>query len=209
MKESTKSSIDFIQNFLSTNKEVWFESNREHNTGIGKTIEDLLGKDEDNSSDSDFDGLELKSQRSSSNSLITLFTKSPSFPKGVNTYLRKTYGTLNEEYDSNILHTTIYGDKKNTYKDIYKFKVKTNSEFQRLELEVYDMNDNYLNEKDIYWDYKILRSKFDKKIHSIGLVKADSKRENGKEFFKYNGLKLLLNPSFENFLNCIGMTPIL
>lgn len=204
MNQNTKDSIEYIKDFLKKNKDKWFESNRKNNTGIGKTLEDILGKEEDNLSESDFDGLELKSQRNESNSLITLFTKSPSVPRGVNTYLRETYGTLDTKYNSNTLHTTIYGNKKNTYKETYQFKISTNNRCNRLELEVYDMNGVYLNEKEVYWDYDILQSKFDSKIHSIGLVKADSKKIDGKEYFKYNGLKLLINPSFDKFLECIN-----
>lgn len=53
------------------------ETHRAGNTGIGKTLEDLLGIEENNVPGPDAVGVELKSTRRSSNNLTTLFTKEP------------------------------------------------------------------------------------------------------------------------------------
>lgn len=52
-------------------------------TGIGKTLEDLLDIQENNYQEPGFGEYELKASRSNSNSMLTLFTKSP-LPKGAN-----------------------------------------------------------------------------------------------------------------------------
>jgi len=55
----------------------WIKSNRLHNTGIGKTLEDYLGITENNIALPDFGVMELKSQRTGTASMMTLFTKKP------------------------------------------------------------------------------------------------------------------------------------
>src|SRR3989338_2425166 len=80
----------FKKDFLAIKKNGFIESHRTHNTGIGKTFEDMIGIVENNSSLADYQGiLEIKSKRDLSKSMLTLFTKSPSSPKGANSYLRE------------------------------------------------------------------------------------------------------------------------
>lgn len=69
-------------------------------TGIGKTLEDLLDIQENNYQEPDFGEYELKASRSNSNSMLTLFTKSP-LPKGANTRLRLMYGYASSAHDNN------------------------------------------------------------------------------------------------------------
>lgn len=80
---------DFI---ISKFKEVksleYVPSNRANNTGIGKTFEDYIGVVENNLDEPDLAGFEIKSHRGASCSYVTLFTKSPSFPKRANAYLK-------------------------------------------------------------------------------------------------------------------------
>ncbi len=61
----------------------WIKTHRSGNTGIGKTLEDLLGITENNIQGPDFGSYELKSGRINSNSMLTLMTKSPE-PRGIN-----------------------------------------------------------------------------------------------------------------------------
>ncbi|MDR1593690.1 MAG: MvaI/BcnI family restriction endonuclease, partial [Prevotellaceae bacterium] len=56
-------------------KELGFVSTlRKGPTGIGYTLETLLGINENNNAQPDIDGAELKAHRTKGNSLITLFT---------------------------------------------------------------------------------------------------------------------------------------
>ena len=69
----------------------YVRSHRQHDTGIGKTLEDLLGITENNVSGPDFSTYELKSARKSSTSMLTLFTKAP-LPRGANKRLLEVFG---------------------------------------------------------------------------------------------------------------------
>ena len=83
----------FKKDFLAIKNKGYVPSNRLHDTGIGKTFEDLMQIVENNNHLADYKGiLELKSKRALSESMFTLFTKSPSFPKGVNSKIREKYG---------------------------------------------------------------------------------------------------------------------
>src|ERR1700690_2942564 len=90
----------------------WIKSNRRHNTGIGKTLEDHLGVAENNIALPDFGVMELKSQRLGTLSMITLFTKSP---EGItNSEIRRRFGYPDPEFPKiKILHQTISDGKKN------------------------------------------------------------------------------------------------
>ena len=55
----------------------WIKTHRSGPTGIGKTLEDLLGIVENNIDGPDFGDYELKSCRLNSNSMLTIFTKTP------------------------------------------------------------------------------------------------------------------------------------
>ena len=90
----------------------WIKSNRLHNTGIGKTLEDYLGITENNIALPDFGVMELKSQRLKTLSMMTLFTKSP---EGItNAEIRKRFGYPDPEFPKiKILHQTISGGKRN------------------------------------------------------------------------------------------------
>jgi hypothetical protein len=83
--EGNKVIESFKKDFLAIKSKGFVPSNRTHDTGIGKTFEDLIGVQENNNLLVDYKGvLELKSTRTSSISMVTLFTKAPTYPEGVN-----------------------------------------------------------------------------------------------------------------------------
>ena len=77
-----------ISKFKEVKSLEYVPSNRANNTGIGKTFEDYIGVVENNLDEPDLAGFEIKSHRGASCSYVTLFTKSPSFPKRANAYLK-------------------------------------------------------------------------------------------------------------------------
>lgn len=68
---------EFVENLREIEQMGYVETHRAGNTGIGKTLEDLLGIEENNVPGPDAVGVELKSTRRHSNNLTTLFTKEP------------------------------------------------------------------------------------------------------------------------------------
>ena len=91
---------------------VGLKTHRQGPTGIGKTLEDLLGIIENNIDGPDFGDYELKSCRLDSNSMLTIFTKTPQ-PKGAANTLRMTFGYSSDAYDNDekVLHSTLSANR--------------------------------------------------------------------------------------------------
>lgn len=102
---------DFVRVYSEIQRRGWIRTHRAGPTGIGKTLEDLLGIPENNIDGPDFGEYELKSCRINSNSMLTMFTCSP-LPRGSNTLLRLKYGYSSDAYDNDekVLHATLSGD---------------------------------------------------------------------------------------------------
>lgn len=205
-KQILQNSLSYLKVQLSKYKNKWIESSRVGDTGIGKTFEDILEKEEDNLALPDLENLEIKSQRFNSSSKVTLFTKAPTYPLRANTYIRENFGVY-DDYFSNvkIIHTSFFGNKINNYKGQYGFKLEANNIDRKLYLKVYDKYSIEINlEKEIYWTYDVLNNILQDKIHNIGFVEADRKIENGQEYFKFSKLTLLLRPSLNKFIENIN-----
>lgn len=87
------------------------KTGRIHDTGIGKTLESLMGIHENNFREPDLGEIELKAKRIESQSMLTLATKTPE-PKGINRILYNHYHYPDAEgYPS--LHSTCYGSRIN------------------------------------------------------------------------------------------------
>jgi hypothetical protein len=69
---------DFIREFTVIKEMGWIQTHRSGPTGVGKTLEDLLGIPENNLDQPDFGDYELKSCRIDSQSMLTMFTRAPS-----------------------------------------------------------------------------------------------------------------------------------
>ncbi len=186
-------------------KELGFvKSRRAHNTGIGKTFEDYLGVTENNDKLPDFAGFEVKSQRALTSSYLTLFTKSPTGPRGANTYLRDTYGEEYEEYPGlKKLHTSIFSNKFNSYKGTTGFKVVNDLEEEIVRLDVKNIETDEIMDNSVFWSYKDLGMALNKKLNALFYVNADTRRVDNREEFHYTQAKIFLEPSLENLLKLI------
>ena len=65
---------EFSQKFQELKNKGFVKSLRKGPTGIGLTLETLMGIDENNLALPDIDGIEIKAHRDNSNSMVTLFT---------------------------------------------------------------------------------------------------------------------------------------
>jgi len=158
----------------------WIRSNREHNTGIGKTLEDHLGIKENNIALPDFGVMELKSQRVNTISMMTLFTKSPD---GItNAEIRKCFGYPDKEFPKiKILHQTISGGKRNAM----GFQATIDEGQGKLLI--------FKKGKLLgHYGLEFLRKKAVEKIgNGLILVRAETKKLRGREYFHYKDAYLL------------------
>ncbi|PIZ65687.1 hypothetical protein CO051_07535 [Candidatus Roizmanbacteria bacterium CG_4_9_14_0_2_um_filter_39_13] len=167
----------------------WIKSNRSHNTGIGKTLEDYLGITENNIALPDFGVMELKSQRAGTASMMTLFTKKP---EGItNAEILKRFGYPDAEFPQHkILHQIITNGKKNGRGFHYRVDEKQG---KLLILK----NRTVLG----YYELDFLRLKAAEKIgNGLILVFANYKKEKGQEYFHYTEAWLLKDIDPKQFL---------
>lgn len=184
----------------------WVKSRRKNNTGIGKTFEDYVGVVENNLDKPDLFGYEIKSHRSASSSFVTLFTKSPSYPRrGANAKLRDSFGDCYEENPKlKRLHTSIYADKFNVYNNKYLFRLEVDDGDRRIYVAVYDMDSRQLINREVYYTFDDIGRIIHLKLKELFFVKADSRHdENGVEEFKFTEAEIYSNPSFECFVRML------
>lgn len=94
----------------------WMPAEILADTGIGRTVETVLGIDMNASQAPDYKGIELKSHRESSRVRNTLFTQSPEWDisklKSGRAIVEK-YGYLQEGYNHKSLHVTLSANRPN------------------------------------------------------------------------------------------------
>ena len=173
----------------------WIPSNRVHDTGIGKTLEDLLGIKENNFPGPNGEKVELKSIRKNSSSMISLFTKTPSPSESIKQLL-KDYGypSKNDPY-KNVLHIDLYGNRVTEIRGTPALKLTVSPD--RIDIESID------GRRYGGWSYEVLRRSFEAKMYRVLLVKADSRGSRGNEEFNYNEAWVLMGFSFERFIRLI------
>ena len=166
------------------------KTHRAHDTGIGKTLEDLLDIKENNLCLPDVGDVELKAKRIDSGSMLTVATKSPE-PKGINKVLFEKYKYLDKEGKYN-LHSTVCGSRKNPQ----SFKVI----FEKDRLVLKNKSNNLA-----YWPVSIFDDVLKAKSDKILLVFAETKgeRKTKDEKFHFTEAYLLLKLNINKFKSAV------
>lgn len=171
---------DFVMEFKKIKELGWIKTHRSGPTGIGKTLEDLLGIPENNIDGPDFGDYELKSCRIDSNSMLTIFTKTPQ-PKGAISKLLMTFGYSSNAYDNSekVLHSTLSADKYVAIANTgHKLIIKCDS------TKVSIMSGD--NEEYAYWTRDELKRAFEKKYkNKFVYVKAEAQGSGANEQFNF------------------------
>ncbi|MHA2612346.1 MAG: MvaI/BcnI family restriction endonuclease [bacterium JZ-2024 1] len=186
---------ELIQKLNEIKNMGWIKTHRAGNTGIGKTLEDLLGITENNIPGPNATMIELKSARKNVSSMLTLFTKSPLPPKA-NSVLLERFGYESARgYGRKELHTTVSARQFNTLRGEVGFKI--------------DIRENKVNlitvQREIvaYWDRETLRHSFEQKLPKLLYVKAEARGTGSNEEFWYNEAWLLSGFDFNNFVRLL------
>jgi len=166
------------------------KTHRTGDTGIGKTLEDLLGIQENNIPLHDIsDVAELKACRKDATSMLTLFTLEP-LPKGGDRdrLLLDNFGySKRDNQRSKELHSTLSCKRYNNQGlkfSVEKDKIKVQGKGKRL---------------NIYWAMESVEKKFHDKLPALVYVLADRKIIDNAEYFHFNEAYLLTDFDFELF----------
>ena len=175
-------------------KKIGFiKTHRSGNTGIGKTLEDELGIEENNFPGPDGITTELKSARKNSKSMLTLFTKSPD-PHGINSELLKSFGYPRTNGKLH-LHTTVNAVEFNTLKGKTGFKIEIKDD----KVNLVSKNKSLVP----YWKKETLQKSFEKKYTELLYVKAESRLSGSNEEFHFNEAWLMKGFDFDNFIKLL------
>lgn len=222
MKIYTKTEL--IKKLVELSKMGWVVNGRFGNHGgIGNTLEDYLGIEENNLPIPNATEWELKTQRTNTSSLTTLFHSEPS-PRAVKfipQVLLPKYGWAHQkagkQYGKNemsfrqTIHGTSYSDRG--------FIVKIDRKQQKI-LISFDANKVSPKHKDWlkkvedkvgleelnpqpYWGFGDLEHKAGTKLLNCFYVQAEVKKERKKEYYHYNKVSMLQQFSFDKLLEAL------
>ena len=171
---------EFIEKYTQICNMGWIKTHRSGPTGIGKTLEDLLGIIENNIDGPDFGDYELKSCRLDSNSMLTIFTKTPQ-PQGAANTLRMTFGYSSDAYDNDekVLHSTLSADRFVPVADT-GHSLKVSCSDTKISI-IAEYGKEYA-----YWTRDKLKEAFEKKYKGkFVYAKAHSRGSGANEEFKF------------------------
>lgn len=172
---------EFVEAFTRLKDKGWVQSKRRGPTGIGHTLEKLLGLPENNIASPDLGEIELKAHRINSSSLITLFT-----------FNRKVWKM--KPLDAIKKHGT---PDKNERLGLYFTMSRTpNSTGLFLHIEIESVSVRHISGQIIAeWQLQTLAERFIKKIPVLILVSAFSEMRGDIEWFKFDRAQLLMGTS--------------
>ena len=202
----------------------WIPNARHGNAGgVGNTIEDVLGIEENNLPIPNATEWELKTQRLNTSSLITLFHTEPS-PRAVRfvpQLLLPFYGWPHKEAGKKYpkgeksFRQTIPGkfgtDRGfNVFIDRKDKKVLIAFDFKRVDIKHAKWLESVKKRIGLdeinpqpYWGFDDLRHKAGTKLLNAFYVQAEVKKVRGKEYYHYTKVMMLQKFSFESFLKAL------
>ena len=195
---------ELVEGIKELKERGFIKTHRADNTGIGKTLEDLMEIDENNFEGPDLGDVEIKSQRALTSSKLTLFTKKPTGPNGANTVLRDKYGKQNPTHpDLKQIHASMFNYWNSTF-DRWGMRLKPNDDDERIYLQIKDLETDEVESFTCWYDYDVIRQVIAKKLKILAFVSADSRTVEGWEQFRFTQCKLFHGGSFERFLGLMN-----
>jgi hypothetical protein len=173
--------LGLLRNIGSTG---WIPTMRAGDTGVGYTLESLLGISANSSKAPDYKGIEIKSSRKRSSNQ-TLFGKTPDWKKSRlkgSLQILKERGRFSQEKNRMQLFHSIFAHQQNSY---------------GLQLEV-DFEDSLLKqycnivdrrEDDVLWELSVLQDALKRKHRQTFWVKTQTRiKDQGEEFLYHEGV---------------------
>jgi hypothetical protein len=178
---------EFTKKFKEISGQGWIETKRKGDTGVGHTLESLLGLEENNISKPDIEGHELKAKRNrKSPSRQTLFTYEGYWCIS-NTSFLDTYGYPHSKLLETSGNMTV-SCKPNVHGIYLNVDCKKSLKLKGLN-----------GETIIEWKWEKLVERFIRKFPNVIQVTADTKMINGVEHFHYTKAMLFSGGSKESF----------
>lgn len=196
--------LELKNNFEEIKSMGWIMSKRKGSTGVGYTFESLLNLQENSLEIPDYRSIEIKTQRTKSNSYVNLFNAAPD---GDNLCeierLRNNYGYPDKILKNcKIINCDVFANRLKNLGSKYKTKLLVDWQNEKIRLIILD---NCLQTVDtkISWSFDLIKEKLFRKLNYLALVKADNKFVDGVEYFRYSELNIYKLKSFNKFIKLI------
>jgi hypothetical protein len=168
---------EFREKFAEIRDMGWVPSKRRSNTGIGYTLETLLGIEENNIALPDFGTVELKSHRVNSTSMVTLFTFNRNVWRVNPLQAVRKHGTRDVNGRLGLYFT---------------MSPAPNSTGLFLHTEPETISVRHISGEVIAeWSLEALAQQFMRKMPALVLVSALSEMRGDTEYFNYTSARLL------------------
>ncbi|MCF2138046.1 MAG: MvaI/BcnI family restriction endonuclease [Candidatus Thorarchaeota archaeon] len=171
----------------------WIRSYRKGNTGVGHTMEGLLGLPETNVALPDWGLLEIKTTRRDSKTPITLMSKAPKLHQYKSrAEFMQAHGYWDEKRNRQALYLTLDAISENNR----HWKMIVDKDNERI---LFSHNDEIVASQD----FQSLEDKLSRKVSNLVLIIAERKREGKEEFFRYDEAYLLANADITKCIELI------
>ncbi len=219
MKTYTKKSL--IKALIEIRDKGWIPTGRKNNDGgVGNTLEDLLGIEENNLPLPNAAEWELKAQRKNTTSLITLFHMEPSprAYKFIPSILLPEFGwqhkNAGKKYQDNeksfrqTISTNGYSNRGFTVKvDRNDKKILVDFNHDKIDSQAHTQWSEKVIAKKLdpqpYWGFDDLFHKAGTKLHNCFFIWAESKKIDGKLHFHYQEIFMLKELNIGSFIKAI------
>jgi hypothetical protein len=185
-------SIELLNKLKVISKKGYIKSEVNSDTGIGRTIESLLGIEMNSSKAPDYKGIELKSFRDARNNRKGLFGKTPNWNLS--------------KFKSRVEILDTFGYWEEGIFRLYNTMRGTGRNAQGLILKIEDKKDWLVENSDkpeigdfLVWELEILRKALLKKHKETFWIKAESKIEDNNEYFHFKEVEHTKNPMVDKF----------
>jgi len=101
------------------------------------------------------------------------------------------------------IHSTFSALKFNSFFGKFGFKLEIDEENRKIRILIKNLQTGNTDDIEIYYTFDVIKEIIEKKCKYIAYIKAKSKKENGKEFFKFDNAVLLSGLNFEKFIECV------
>jgi hypothetical protein len=174
---------EFTENFKKIREFGFVPTLRKGPTGIGYTLETLLGIRENNDAHPDIEGAELKAHRTKGNSMITLFTFNNKVWKMLPLEAVKKYGSLDKDGRQGLYYT---------------MSLKPNSAGLFLDVQKTEISVRHISGEVIAtWQLNDLADRFIQKIPALLFVSAFTEERDSVEYFHFSRAQLMKGTSPE------------
>lgn len=173
-------------------------------SSIGRTLEHELGLEMNKECVPDYEGIEIKTRRTYSKSLITLFTAVPDGEKPLElTRIKDTYGyPCKRDRRYKALYVEAYANKLNFAGIKFQYKLEIDRESQKIYLCIYNKKGELL-ERQTHWSFDYLREKLTNKLQLLAIINVWPKEIDGWNYFNYYKIKFYVLKNFDTFLKLI------